>query len=258
MSIRNKLFGLGALVLALALPASPALAAGSDGPTPYTVTEEGIYLPAGQVFQDNGHVNIKTSLGPANVHFEAKCITRTDAECAGDRHAQAQFIGKSSIPWTAFGLGKKPFCVTWVQLSQYNEHYGEGGQGGVGTGCATPPPLPPDVVVEGEWRYTVDCDTKVGDTIPMERDVQTTRYSFKDGQLVSTVTSVEETGTHTVTAVDLLGLNCSTPTPTPTPTPTEPPLPETGGHTDGVLVAAVVGSGLLVAGALLFRRRTQV
>lgn len=127
-------------IVGLALIAA-SLAGGSDDPTPYTLDIEGITLPAGETFPDNGHVNIRTTQGSFGVHFESKCITRTDAECAGERHELAQFIGKDFIPWSAFGLVDE-FCVEWVQISQYNEHFGEGGQPPL---CNTPdtPPEPP-------------------------------------------------------------------------------------------------------------------
>ncbi len=130
----SVLLGLGLAVVG----SSTAYAGGSDSPTPYTVDQTGITLPAGDTFRDNGHVNIRTNLGNPGLHFEGKCINRTDAECAGARHAAAQFIEKSFIPWSAFGLNGE-FCVSWVQISQYNEHFVEGGQAPVGMGCEQPP-----------------------------------------------------------------------------------------------------------------------
>lgn len=119
---------------------------------PYTVDGTGITLLGGATFPDNGHVNITADAPHSNLHFEAKCITRTDAECAGARHAAAQFIGKSFIPWSAFGLSGT-FCVSWVQVSMFNEHFGEGGEAPVCTGpsatptpTATPSPTPTSVV----------------------------------------------------------------------------------------------------------------
>lgn len=124
---------LSAAVLTAALviaPASLAWAGGSDDTTPYEVTGKGIQLPEGDVFPDNGHVNVKASKNGAQLgqaHFEGKCIDRTDAECAGTRHDVAQYIGKAFIPWSVLGV-QAGDCVGWVQLSHYNEHFGEGGQ----------------------------------------------------------------------------------------------------------------------------------
>ncbi len=125
-----------ALIIALA-------GGGSDAPTPFIVDPAGVALPVGTTFPDNGHVNIRTTDGvEAGLHFESKCITRTDAECAGARHDAAQFIGQAFIPWTAFGLDPATVCVEWVQVSMYNQHHGEGGQAPVGNGCAKAEPTP--------------------------------------------------------------------------------------------------------------------
>ena len=155
---------------------SAAFAGGSDSPTPYTVDQTGITLPAGDTFRDNGHVNIRTNLGNPGLHFEGKCINRTDAECAGARHAAAQFIGKSFIPWSAFGLNGE-FCVSWVQISQYNEHFGEGGQAPV---CVTKdkpkPPQPDDKEKYTEW---VDGPWGCGDTtVTQTRTKQVWTYEW--------------------------------------------------------------------------------
>ena len=132
----------------VALVAGPAVAGGSDSPTPYTVDVDGITLPDGYVFADGGHVNVNTDEGAVSMHFEGKCVDRTDAECAGKRHDDAQFIGQSFIPWSAFGLPDF-FCVLWVQLSQFNEHFGEGGQSPVCVGDSVPSPSPsPSVTPE--------------------------------------------------------------------------------------------------------------
>lgn len=114
------------LLTGLVLWALPAAAA-SDSPTPYTVDRTGITLPAGQTFPDGGHVNIEWGGIRSGLHFEGKCLTRTDAECAGARHDAAQFIGASFIPWAAFGVPADA-CITWVQISTFTEHFGEGGQ----------------------------------------------------------------------------------------------------------------------------------
>ena len=137
--MKNKIIaGLGVLLLSAGglLIATPALAAGSDSPTPYTVTETGIQLPAGVTFQDNGHVNVKTNQGDKGIHFESL-----------NNQPSGQWIGKDFLPFTAFGFNVDKLCVSWVQLSQYNEHFGEGGQKPVGKGCeVTPTPEPSETV----------------------------------------------------------------------------------------------------------------
>lgn len=148
------------------LAAQPALAStgGSDAPTPYTVDLNGITLPEGATFKDNGHINIETTSGKkTNTHFEAKCITRTDAECAGARHDAAQLIGKNFAPWSALGIDIETECVSWVQIHDYNQHFGEGGQKPVGKACGdTTPPVeePPFTGVE-KWSpsVTTTCET---------------------------------------------------------------------------------------------------
>ena len=149
---RKSVFRPGLMALLVAVLATIGLVqvaqanGGSNGPTPYTVDANGITLPGGDVFPDNGHVNVRTAVGKtAGVHFEGKCVNRTDAECAGSRHDQAQFIGKGFIPWSAFGIDPAKECVVWVQISHYNQHFGEGGQDPVGKckGSETPKPTEP-------------------------------------------------------------------------------------------------------------------
>lgn len=123
----SVLLGLGLAVAG----SSTAYAGGSDSPTPYTVTVDGIQLPDGVSFRDNGHVNIKTNLGNAGIHFESR-------NWPAD-HPKTFYIGKNFLPWDAFGFDKTKLCVSWVQIDFYNEHFGEGGQAPVGMGCEQPP-----------------------------------------------------------------------------------------------------------------------
>lgn len=202
-----------ALVAALALVfgSTPAYAAGSNDPTPYTVTLEGIQLSDNVTFQDGGHINVTSNGVTYNVHFEAKCINRTDAECAGDRHKWAQFIGKSFIGWDSIGIDMKhPYCISWVQLSQYNEHFGEGGQSPVGTAPGCGGNTPPDTIVNGDWKYTVTCQSQVGDVVDATRTVTTTRYWWYKGELKSETTTKNENGKYTIQLKDTLALDCRT------------------------------------------------
>ena len=63
---------IGASIAAIVLPlialvaASPAMAGGSDSPTPYTVSADALTLPAGSTFQDNGHVNVRYTVAGSN------------------------------------------------------------------------------------------------------------------------------------------------------------------------------------------------
>ena len=113
---------------------------------PFTVTAEGVSLPAGQTFPDGGHVNLIATAPHTDLHFEEKCIARVDAECA-TLHAAAQFIGTSFIPWSAFGLTDG--CVSWVQVAGIPKHFGDAGEAPIclgGTPSATPtqPAATPD------------------------------------------------------------------------------------------------------------------
>lgn len=100
---------LTALVIATAL-----FAGGSDSPPPYTLDQNGITLPAGDVFEVGDHINLKTSEGPRSLHLDGKGWDE-------------KLIGKNSVVWSAFLL-QGDFCVSWVQVAGYNEHFGEGGQ----------------------------------------------------------------------------------------------------------------------------------
>lgn len=130
-----------AALFALALTgiaASPALAAGSDSPIPYTVSADGLTLASGDVFPDGGHVNIRYTdaagtAHSADVHFES-----LNAQPSG------AFIARSYLPWSYLIAGSS-YCITWVQVSLYDEHFGEGGQTPVcTTGTPTPTPTPTD------------------------------------------------------------------------------------------------------------------
>ncbi|MBD7952425.1 hypothetical protein [Oerskovia rustica] len=130
-----------ALLTAAILVATPTIAsAGSDSPTPYTVTASGVSLPAGQVFREHGHVNYRataldgTGEQSFNVHLET-----------ANGRSTAAYVGASFLDFAgavaAFPAG---FCVTWVQVEGFDEHFGEGGQAPECTPEPTPlSPAPP-------------------------------------------------------------------------------------------------------------------
>jgi hypothetical protein len=99
---------LWAIIGATAWSATAAFA-GSDSQTPYTVTAEGVTLPAGTTFSDGGHVNWRTNRGSYGIHFESL-----------NNQPSGVYIGQSFLP---FNLAPGE-CVVWVQVWLYEEHYG--------------------------------------------------------------------------------------------------------------------------------------
>lgn len=157
--------GLG---LALVPTAAYAGSSSSDSPTPYTVDGAGIKLPDGVAFLDGGHVNITSSKGGKGLHFESL-----------NNQPSGQWIGKSFIPWSAFGLYPCD-TVSWVQVSLYSEHYGEGGQPAVTVQpCGTVPEIP----VKPEPRPFSDA----GETFTCEAWTVWSKEGFYDLTLVEGV-----------------------------------------------------------------------
>lgn len=126
---------------------------GSDDPTPYTVDDYGVTLPAGRFFgfEDVQDANFRDVSGQTvNLHFEQ-----------GKSHALA---GADYVSWESLGFDPATVCIEWVQLHGFDEHMGEGGQEPVGTGCAvpepeTPPTEKPDPQVYADKMYNCDDNT---------------------------------------------------------------------------------------------------
>lgn len=122
--------------LAVTAPAAAAQpSGGSDGQVPYEVTAEGLTLPAGATFADGGHVNVRYTAGDSErsvgIHFET----------LNDQPSGA-YVGKAFLPWSEL-VDEESFCITWVQVAQYDEHFGEGGQQPVCTDDAPAPTATP-------------------------------------------------------------------------------------------------------------------
>ncbi|MBO9555561.1 hypothetical protein [Cellulomonas sp.] len=170
-------FGIG-----LAFTAATARA-GSDSPTPYVVDTSGVTLPAGETFHAHGHVNVRTADGRTfGVHLDPN-----------NGHPGATWIGATSIPWTALGIPTTA-CVTWVQISTHDEHYGEGGQPPV---CLTRPTQEPT------WTPTPD-------PTPTTSPTASPSPSSSSTPTPATATPTPEPSGE----------------PTSTPTPAAPPAPE--------------------------------
>lgn len=207
-----------AIAAALILAPTAAFAGGSDAPTPYTVDVNGITLPEGSVFRDGGHVNVRTTANAAyNIHFE-------DRNWPVD-HPKRAYIGESFIPWSAFGIPEGQACVMWVQMAQYNEHFGEGGQAPVGPDCAGP------------------SDPEDPKTTPTDPPV--TPQPTEEPTPEPTPEPTEEPTPE------------PTDEPTPEPTPTTPPGPVEPAGGDMRPIITLGGGGLIAAGlaALLIRRK---
>lgn len=217
------------LVAALTIAFAPSAAfAGSDNKTPYTLTKEGIQLPDGHVIEDNGHINIRaTGSEWHNLHFESKCIERTDAECKGLRHDAAQYIGKNFIPWSAFGLDDS-FCITWVQISKYNEHFGEGKKDKPfcvnckpePTPTATPTPTPTVTPTPEPTETPTPTPTATPTPTPEPTSTPTPTPTVTPTPTPEPTSTPTPTPTTTPTPEPT-----SAPEPTVTPTPTETPEP---------------------------------
>ncbi|GGO59057.1 hypothetical protein GCM10010910_01090 [Microbacterium nanhaiense] len=211
--------------IATALILAPTMAhAGTD---PYTVDAAGITINTGPI-PDNFHINVRTTANVSyNIHGESKCITRTDAECAGQRHEVAQLIGQTFVPWSIFGIPEGQACAIWIQYSGTNYHFGEAETAGqvAGPDCAAP--SDPD-------------DPKTTPTDPPVTP-EPTEEPTPEPTPEPTEEPTEE----------------PTPEPTETPEPTTPPGPVEPAGSDMRPLIALGGGGLIAAGlaALLIRRK---
>lgn len=254
---------IGALAAALALSigslsiATAAHAGGSDSPTPYTVTVTGVQLPDGDSFRAHGHINWRTTLGSGGMHFDPN-----------NGHPGGAFIGQSFFP-IELAPGE---CITWVQISHYNEHFGEGGQAPVCAPEEEQPPVKPEQpkpVVGSETRASdPECVTPLDGTALVVTEGRDWSEGWAWSEASAEWVPTERVYTDwVVLSSDLVELDeCATPIP---PTPTEPPATErpatppsapelaaTGSQ--HALMLWVAGAGLLaLAGAVLAAARVR-
>ncbi|KQT01326.1 hypothetical protein [Cellulomonas sp. Leaf395] len=131
---------LAAAVITAALVLLPTAAhAGSDSPTPYTVAADGLTLPSGTTFEADGHINYRVTAPDGT---GAQTFNVHQAVPHNGIWPEAAYVGKSYYPWTAHpqfaAAFPEGYCVAWVQVSLYDEHFGEGGQRPVCTDGGTP------------------------------------------------------------------------------------------------------------------------
>ena len=135
--MHTRTLGVATLTAALILVPTAAHAAGSDAPTPYTVTATGLTLHGGTTFEEHGHINYRvTDLdGTGSTQFNVH-----QSVPHNNQWPRAAYVGMSTYPWADHPAFLESFpdghCITWVQVSLFDEHFGEGGQDPV---CTTPP-----------------------------------------------------------------------------------------------------------------------
>ncbi|WP_141692851.1 hypothetical protein [Leifsonia xyli] len=88
------------------------VAARADVAIPYHVSVDGVTLTDGSTFPANGDVNYRTTSRSSGMHFDPN-----------NNQRGAAFIGKTFLP-IKLAPGE---CIVWVQYSNTNYHYGEGG-----------------------------------------------------------------------------------------------------------------------------------
>ena len=132
-----RIIALTAALVAAFVVSGPAHAGGSDSPTPYTVTAQGIAFPRPLAAHD--HVNVRLTDGTSRgLHLDPN-----------NGHPGGAWIGASFLPRSALGITSG--CISWVQVAGYNEHFGEGGQSPI---CLSPTPTPtvtPTPTPEPSW-----------------------------------------------------------------------------------------------------------
>lgn len=142
-----RIIALLAALVAAFVVSGPAHAGGSDSPTPYTVTAQGVTFPRPLAAHD--HVNIRLTDGTSRgLHLDPN-----------NGHPGGAWIGATFLPWSALGIPADS-CVSWIQWSGANEHFGEGGQPPV---CLTPSPTP-TVTPTPEPSWTAEPEPTVEPT----------------------------------------------------------------------------------------------
>ncbi|MFD6093805.1 hypothetical protein ACFWGN_16950 [Oerskovia sp. NPDC060338] len=245
-----------ALLTTAILAATPAIAiaGGSDAPTPYTVTAAGVTLPTGTTYVDGGHVNYRataldgTGSRSFGTHFESL-----------NNRPSGKYIGTSFYDFngaaTAFPDG---YCVTWVQVAEYDEHFGEGGQKPVCTTDKTTPETPgtPLVPVVPGAELPTDEESPAVPGTPKGPDEVTTPPAA-DGEPDEPITVPRETTEVPVSdAADPVNLEGAALVSNSVSAEKEDGLAATGSN--AMLIAA--GAAALLAagvGAVLVGRRVQ-
>ncbi|MEO6114839.1 MAG: hypothetical protein ABIP33_00480 [Pseudolysinimonas sp.] len=145
----------------------------SDGPIPYTLTTTSLTLSSGHTFTSSSPTNdgnvsyIPLSQYTAGQtytsHPASWTITTINFHIEQNPHTGKAMIGQSTLPFDqtssdgAFRgtLPATGYCIVWVQVDGYNEHFGEGGQAPL---CTTPPTVS-DAVAAAPTVVAATCAT---------------------------------------------------------------------------------------------------
>ncbi|HEY4151860.1 MAG TPA: hypothetical protein VGM38_00925 [Pseudolysinimonas sp.] len=193
----------------------------SDGPIPYTLTTTSLTLSSGHTFSSSSPTNdgnvayiplAQYSVGQTYTsHPSSWTITTINFHIEQNPHTGKAMIGLSTLPFDqsasdgAFRgtLPSTGYCIVWVQVDGYNEHFGEGGQAPL---CTTPT-MTPDAVAAAPTIVAATCatgetvslgtptnatwGTVTGGTGPGSYSVTATGsngHTFSDGQATATFT----------------------------------------------------------------------
>jgi len=235
----SRLLSVAALSAALVVVPTAAVAGGSDSPTPYTVTAAGLTLPVGAVFDEYGDINYTVTAldGSARHTFGVHNEVPHNGKWPAGR-----YVGRSTYAWTDHpdfaSYFPGGYCVVWVQVSGYDEHFGEGGQPPV---CTTDPTDPTPTPSPTPTDPTVDPTPEPSPT-PTEPTVDPTPTPTPTEPTVDPTTPVPTPGP---TTTPLTPTDPGRPI-DPTTPPTTPAGPGTtqggGGSSTDALPAAPSGS----------------
>ncbi len=124
---------------------SAALATGSNDPVPYTVTATSLTLPSGDVFSAAGFNDGNVKYIPSSQYVAGQTytnpgsnwtVTNVNFHLENKAGYGAGVEGASTLPFSVQGsdgafkadLPTTGYCIVWVQVGGFNEHFGEGGQ----------------------------------------------------------------------------------------------------------------------------------
>src|SRR5690606_16242182 len=113
----------------------------------------GLTLPVGHIFSANQEINYTVSKlnGTGKQTLGVGNNIPHNGVWPQDKYIGASFYAWTDHPSFPASYLTDGYCVTWVQVGQFNEHFGEGGQAPV---CWSPPEE--DCQVTATWSYTYD------------------------------------------------------------------------------------------------------